>query len=89
MKFEIIVLIIAGILYIGGIFLLRKYRNNKIVNLLTFILFVLGLILAIISRIYYNDSTFANTTAIVFLSLAIVADIGKMLYKRNKQKQSK
>lgn len=81
------IIIIAGIFVLGFSYFISRYRNNKIVNLLTFIFFALGLILAIISRFFYNDSTFANTIAIVFLSLAIVTNIGKMLYKRFKHKQ--
>lgn len=86
MDFGIIVLIIVGLLYIGGLLLLRKYREYKYTDLVVLILSVLAVMLVIFSRFYYEDHSKSNTFSLVFLSIITVLLIGKMLYKRNKSK---
>lgn len=87
MNFGIIVLILAGIVYLSGVYLLNKNRNNKYIHLIGLIISVLGLILTIGSRFYYDDYSISNTLLVILFSLSIVIKIGTMRYNRFKQKQ--
>ncbi len=87
MNFGIIVLIVAGIVYLSGVYLLHKNRNNKYIHLIGLIISVLGLILTIGSRFYYDDYSISNTLLVILFSLSIVIKIGTMRYNRFKQKQ--
>lgn len=87
MNFGIIVLILAGIVYLSGVYLLNKNRNNKYIHLIGLIISVLGLILTIGSRFNYDDYSISNTLLVILFSLSIVIKIGTMRYNRFKQKQ--
>lgn len=88
MDWEItITLIIVCLIVLGSSYLLKKYINKKYKTLVGLTISVLGLLLAIISRFYYNDHIFFNTPFIFLCTFPIVIYIGSMLYKRFKQKQ--
>lgn len=87
MEWEIVILILCGIIYIGGAYLFHKYRNKKYTNLVAITISVLLLIFTITQIAYYDDYSTSNTLSIILCLFPIVIYIGSMIYKRFKQKE--
>lgn len=87
MKFEIIVLIIGGILYLGFFYLTRKLKNHKYKTQIGLSIAVIGLIFVITRRICLDDRSVFNIISIFLFSFPIVFNICLALYRRFNQKQ--